>query len=64
MAETYRPPADDLVVSLQDLNDTIGGLPELDTAAATVAGVGEVMVDIGNAMDAPTTQLRTVCPEE
>ena len=64
VGETYRPLVQDLTVSLQDLRATIGDLDDLDTAGAKLAAVGETVVDIGNAMDAVSMQLRTGCPEE
>ena len=64
VGETYRPLVEDLIVSLQDLRATIGDLDTLDTAGAKLAVVGETIVDIGNAMDAVSMQLRTGCPEE
>lgn len=62
--EVYRPLVEDLVVSLQDLRDTIGALDELDTAGTQVAAVGEAIVGIGTAMDELGMQLRASCPEE
>ena len=62
--EVYRPLVEDLIVSLQDLRDTIGDLGEIDTAGSKVAAVGEALVDIGNAMDELGAQVRTGCPEE
>ena len=64
VAEVYRPLVQDLVVSLQDLRDTLGDLDELDTAGSKVSAVGEAVVDIGNSMDELGMQLRTGCPEE
>jgi len=64
VGEAYRPLVQDLIVSLQDLRATIGDLDDLDTAGAKLAVVGETVVDIGNAMDAVSMQLRTGCPEE
>jgi len=63
VAEVYRPLVEDLIVSLQDLRDTIGALDELDTAGTQLAVVGEAIVGIGTAMDELGTQLRTSCPE-
>jgi hypothetical protein len=62
--DVYRPLVEDLVVSLQDLRDTIGDLDEIDTAGSMVTAVGEALVDIGNAMDELGAQLRAGCPEE
>ena len=64
VGETYRPLAQDLVVSLQDLRDTLGDLEDLETAGAKLASIGESVVEIGDAMDALSVQLRTRCPEE
>ena len=64
IGETYQPLVEDLIVSLQDLRDTIGDLDALDTAGAKLAAVGATIVDIGNAMDAVAIQVRAGCPEE
>lgn len=63
VGEVYRPLVADLIVSLQDLRDTIGELDEIDTAGSMVAAVGLALVDIGTAMDELGAQLRTGCPE-
>ena len=63
VGETYRPLVEDLIISLQDLRDTIGELDELDTAGAKLAVIGEEITQIGLAMDSLATQLRTRCPE-
>lgn len=62
--EVYRPLVEDLIVSLQDLRDTIGSLDEIDTAGSLVAAVGEDLVVIGEAMDELGAQVSTDCPEE
>jgi hypothetical protein len=64
VGEVFRPLVDDLVVSLQDLRDTIGDLDELETAGAKLASVGEAVTDIGNAMDSLSVTLQTSCPSE
>lgn len=64
VGDVYRPLVEDLIISLQDLRDTIGDLDELDTAGSMVAAVGLALVDIGEAMDELGAQLRTGCPEE
>ena len=64
VAETYRPLVDDLIVSLQDLRDSLGDLDELDTAGSKLATVGESIVEIGNAMDSLAVQLQTGCDSE
>ena len=64
MVETYRPLVNDLIVSMQDLRDTLGDLDELDSAGSKLAAIGEDVVVIGNTMDALTQQLRAECPEE
>lgn len=63
VGEVYRPLVADLIVSLQDLRDTIGELDEIDTAGSMVAAVGLALVDIGAAMDELGAQLRAGCPE-
>lgn len=62
--EVYRPLVEDLIVSLQDMRDTIGDLSDVDTAGSKVAAVGEALVGIGTAMDELGAQVRTGCPEE
>ena len=63
VGETYRPLVEDLVVSLQDLRDTIGDLDELDTAGAKLAVIGESVTGIGLAMDSLGIQLRAGCSD-
>ncbi len=64
VGDVYRPLVEDVIVSLQDLRDTIGDLDEIDTAGLKVAAVGEALVDIGDAMNELGAQVRTGCPEE
>jgi hypothetical protein len=60
--EAYRPLVDDLIVSLQGIRTTVDELGGLETTGARIAAIGETITDIGNAMDALSTQLRTPCP--
>jgi hypothetical protein len=62
--ETYRPLVDDLIVAFQALRSAVDGLDGSETAGAWVAAVGEAITEIGNAMDALSTELRTPCPTE
>jgi hypothetical protein len=62
--ETYRPLVSDLIVSLENLITTIDALDDMDTAGAKLAAIGQVLTDIGNAMDALSTQLQAGCPHD
>jgi len=64
VGETYRPLVDDLVVSLQDVRSTVDELGEMETTGAQLAAIGETITDIGTAMDALSSQLRTSCPTD
>lgn len=64
VGETYRPLVNDLVVSLQDVRSTVDELGEMETTGAQIAAIGETIADIGTAMDALSTQLRTSCPTD
>ena len=64
VGETYRPLVEDLLISLENLRETMGALEDLDTAGAKLASTGEAVADIGNAMDALTVQLRTRCSDD
>lgn len=63
VAEEYRPLATDLVLSLEGLRTTVDMLDRQETAGASIAAIGESIVEIGEAMDALTLQLREPCPE-
>ena len=64
VGETYRPLVEDLLISLENLRETMGALEDLDTAGAKLASTGEAVADIGNAMDELTVQLRTRCSDD
>jgi hypothetical protein len=61
VGETYRPLVEDLVVSLQDLRDTVDEISDEETLGARIATISESVADIGYAMDALGAQLRTRC---
>jgi len=63
VAEEYRPLATDLALSLEGLRTTVDMLDREETAGASIAAIGESIVEIGEAMDALTLQLREPCPE-
>lgn len=63
VGETYRPLAEELLLSLQGLRDTLGALDDLETGGARLAAVAGSVEEIGLALDALTVQLRTGCPE-
>lgn len=64
VGETYRPLVNDLVISFQGLQVTVDELGDMETTGAQLAAIGEGITDIGVAMDALSTQLRTPCPSD
>jgi hypothetical protein len=64
VGETYQPLVSDLIVSLQDIRVTVDELDDMESTGAQIAAVGETITDIGNSMDALSTQLRTSCPTD
>jgi hypothetical protein len=62
VGETYQPLVDDLIASLEGLQTTVEQLGDEGTIGAKLAEIGEAITDIGNAMDALSTQLQEPCP--
>lgn len=64
VGETLSPLVQDLIVSLQGLRDISDDISEDDTLGARLAILGASIVEIGEAMDALSLQLRERCPTD
>ena len=64
VGETLDPLVQDLIVSLQGLRDISDEMSDDDTLGARLAILGASIVEIGEAMDALSLQLRERCPTD
>ncbi len=62
--EQYRPLADELVASLQDLGTAVRGFRGQGTVGAGLVQLGEAIAGVGAKMDTLSTALRAPCPVE